>query len=187
VSRAVAAQGETAEAVAHCQAATKCAPYWAQGWTMLGAALVDVGRLKAALRAYMHALDCAGDTWLPSDGPDDTVWQARAGLGKIHLALGQFGDAAECLSGAVALNPGDAELHLWLSRAYEAMGRSGDARRHLERATTVARAGPGAYVAMGDFFAKKAEEALLRGLAENAESRALLRRVEGLRAARAIF
>ena len=106
-------------------------------------------------------------------------------MGKIHLSHDQYREAAECLGGAVALNPRNAELHVLLARAYEAVGRSGDARRHLERATMVARAGPEAYVAMGDFFTRKAEEALLRGLADNAESRMLLERVERLRAARA--
>ena len=51
---------------------------------------------------------------------------------------------------------------------------------------TVARAGPAAFAAFGDFFTKKAEEALLRGLVDNAESRPLLERIERLRAARAI-
>jgi hypothetical protein len=73
-----------------------------------------------------------------------------------------------------------------LARAYEASGRSGDARRHLESAMEVARGGAESYAAMGDFFTKKAEEALLRGLVDNAESRPLLERLERLRASRAI-
>jgi tetratricopeptide (TPR) repeat protein len=149
---------------------------------MLGAALVDAGRPKPALGAYRRALNCAGDTW-PA-GPDDTAWQVRAAMGRIHLACEEYTEAAECLSGAVALNPGSAQLRVWLARAYEAVGRSGEARRQLERAMTVARARPEAYLAFGDFFTRKAEEALLRGLADNAESRVLLERVERLRAAR---
>jgi glycosyltransferase involved in cell wall biosynthesis/Flp pilus assembly protein TadD len=186
LSRAVAAQGRTAEAVKLCKAATKLAPSWAQGWCMLGAAQVDAGRPKAALRAYSHALNCDGDTWLTSDVPDDTGWRVRAGMAKIHLAANQYGEAADCLVGAVALNPTNAELHALLAHTYEAVGRSGDARRHLESAVMVARAGPEAYLAFGDFFTKKAEEALLRGLVDNAESRLLLERIERLRAARAI-
>jgi GT2 family glycosyltransferase/glycosyltransferase involved in cell wall biosynthesis/Flp pilus assembly protein TadD len=186
LSRAVAAQSRAAEAVKLCRAATKRAPEWAQGWCMLGTALVDAGRPKAALRAYTRALNCDGDTWLASDVRDDTAWLIRAGMGKIHLSRNQYQEAAQCLGGAVALNPRNAELHVLLARAYEAEGRSGDARRHLDSAVTVARAGPEAYVAMGDFFTKKAEEALLRGLVDNAESSMLLERIERLRAARAI-
>ena len=186
LSRAVAAQGRTAEAVKQCKAATKLAPAWAQGWCVLGAAQVDAGRPKAALRAYTRALNCDGDIWLTSDVPDDTGWRVRAGMAKIHLAANQYGEAADCLVGAVALNPTNAELHALLAHTYEAVGRSGDARRHLESAVMVARAGPEAYLAFGDFFTKKAEEALLRGLVDNAESRPLLERIERLRAARAI-
>jgi tetratricopeptide (TPR) repeat protein len=153
---------------------------------MLGAAQVDAGRPKAALRAYTRALNCDGDIWLTSDVPDDTGWRVRAGMAKIHLAANQHGEAADCLVGAVALNPTNAELHALLAHTYEAVGRSGDARRHLESAVMVARAGPDAYLAFGDFFTKKAEEALLRGLVDNAESRPLLERIERLRAARAI-
>jgi glycosyltransferase involved in cell wall biosynthesis/GT2 family glycosyltransferase/Flp pilus assembly protein TadD len=186
LSRAVAAQGRTAEAVKLSKAATKLAPGWAQGWCMLGAAQADAGHPKAALRAYTRALNCDGDTWLTSDAPDDTAWRVRAGMAKIHLATNQYAEAAECLVGALAQNPTNAELHALLAHTYEAVGRSGDARRHLESAVMVARAGPGAYLAFGDFFTKKAEEALLRGLVDNAESRLLLERIERLRAARAI-
>jgi glycosyltransferase involved in cell wall biosynthesis/GT2 family glycosyltransferase/tetratricopeptide (TPR) repeat protein len=186
LSRAVAAQGHKEEAVKLCKAATKLAPDWAQGWCMLGAAQVDDGHPKAALRAYARALSCDGDTWLTSDVPDDTAWRVRAGMAKIHLDANRHVEAAECLVGALALNPTSAELHALLAHAYESVGRSGDARRHLETAVTVARAGPDAYLAFGDFFTKKAEEALLRGLVDNAESRPLLERIERLRAARAI-
>ncbi len=64
--------------------------------------------------------------------------------------------------------------------------QSADARRQLERAMAVAGAGPEAYLAFGDFFTKKAEGALLRGLADNAENHALLERIERLRSARVI-
>jgi Flp pilus assembly protein TadD len=148
--------------------------------------LVDAGDLEAALSAYTRALNCDGDTWLPSDAPDHTAWQVRAGMGKLHLLCEQYDQAAACLEGAVALNPMNAELHVLLARAYESTRRSKDAGRHLDRATMVAQAGPGAFVAFGDLFIKKAEDALLRGLVENAESRVLLERIERLRAVRAI-
>jgi Flp pilus assembly protein TadD len=153
---------------------------------MLGAAQVDAGRPDAALRAYTRALNCDGETGLTSDVPDDTGWRVRAGMAKIHLSRNQYGDAADCLVGALVLNPTNAELHALLAHTYEAVGRSGDARRHLESAVMVSRAGPGAYLAFGYFFTKKAEEALLRGLVDNAESHLLLERIERLRAARAI-
>ena len=186
LSRVVAAQGRTVEAVKLCKAATKSAPDWAHGWCVLGAALVDAGRLKAALRAYTRALDCAADTRLADLDADDTAWQVRAGMGKIHLAREEYWHAVECLSGAVTLHPSSAELRVWLARAYEAVGRSGEAQHQLERAATVARVDPGPYVDVGDFFTRRAEDALLRGLADNPESRVLLERIERLRAAHAL-
>jgi Flp pilus assembly protein TadD len=186
LARAVAAQGRTAEAVTLCRAVTRRAPDWAQGWCLLGGALVAAGRQKAALRAYRRALKCSADTWLSSDLPNDTTWQVRAGIGRIHLSRHEYQEAAECLRGAVAQNRDSVELHVLLARAYEALGSSVEAGRHLQRATTVARADPQAAAAFGDFFTMKAEGALLRGLAENSESRPLLERIERLRAARAI-
>ncbi|MEY2461027.1 MAG: superkiller protein 3, partial [Acidimicrobiaceae bacterium] len=186
LSRSVAAQGRPDEAVKQSRAATKAAPDWAYGWCILGAALVDTGRWKAALRAYTRALDCTESTWLAGGEFDDTAWQVRAGMGKIHLAQEEYWQAIECLDGAVARRPGDAELRVWLARAYEAVGRPADALQQLERVTTMARAGTDAYVAIGDFFMRKAEDALLRGLADNAESRALLERIERLRASGAM-
>jgi tetratricopeptide (TPR) repeat protein len=183
LSRAVAAQGRAAEAAKLCKAATKCAPEWAQGWCMVGGALIDAGRLKGALRAYTRALDLL-DPSRPSGDPDDAAWQARAGIGRIHLSRGEYGEAAAVLSRAVALNPSNAELRVWLARAYEAIGRAADARAELDRAMTIPRTGPEAYLAFGDFFTRKAEQALLRGLADNPENRALLDRLERLRAAR---
>jgi Flp pilus assembly protein TadD len=170
-----------------CKTATKRAPEWARGWSMLGAALVEAGRLPAALNAYTRALDCTRDS-LPGSGtgdPDDTAWQVRAGMGKIHLALEEYEEAAACLTDAVSRNPGDAELRVWLARAQEALGRSGDARHQLERAIAVSHGGPEAFIGLSDFFTSKAEAALIRGLADNSESRALLERIERLRAARA--
>ena len=187
LARAVAAQGgRAAEAVKLGKAATKRAPDWAQGWCIFAEALLDAGRPRAALRAYASAVNCDGQAALTWDGPDEVAWQARAGMARIHLSLHQYDEAAECLGGALARNPDHAELHLLLARAHEAAGRSGDARRHLESATAIARAGADSYAAMADFFTKKAEEALLRGLVDNAESRLLLERIERLRASRAI-
>jgi tetratricopeptide (TPR) repeat protein len=186
LSRAVAGLGRNDEAVRLCRAATKRAPDWAAGWCRLGEALVDAGRLTAALDAYSRALAAAGDAWPAAGDPDDTAWQVRAGVGKIHFARDEYGEAAQCLADAVARNPGNAELRVWLARAYEALGKSGDARRQFERAVTVPRAGPDAYVGLSDFFTAKAEAALIRGLADNAESRVLLERLEQLRAAQAM-
>jgi tetratricopeptide (TPR) repeat protein len=183
LSRAVGAQGRPDEAVKWCQAATKRAPGWAPGWSALGAALGEAGRPKAAVRAYLRALDCSPDPWPGSSSPDDTAWQVRAGIGRIHLAWEEYGAAANWLGGAVAQNPGNAELRVWLARAYEGLGQSAEGLRHLERAMTMVRAGPEAYLGFSAFFTRKAEAALVRGLADNAESRALLERIERLRAA----
>jgi len=186
LSRAIAAQGRTAEAAKLGKKATKLAPHWAQGWCFLGALLIDAGRLKAALRAYNRALDCVAATGRRGGDPDDAAWLARAGLGRIHLGRGEYAEAAECLGDAVALSPNNAELRVWLARAADALGHSADARAHLDRATSIARTGADAYIAFSDFFTRKAEQSLLRGLADNPESRALLERIERLRASRAL-
>jgi glycosyltransferase involved in cell wall biosynthesis/tetratricopeptide (TPR) repeat protein len=185
LSRAVADQGRLDDAVTLSKTATRLAPDWPHGWCMLGATLVDAGRLEAALRAYARALNCGGETWSPADVPDDTAWQIRAGMGRIHLLCRQYDQAAECLAGAVAINPVNAELHVLLARAYDALRRPKDARHHLDRATMVTRGGPTGFAALGDLFAKKAEDALLRGLVENPESTVLREQIERLRAARA--
>ncbi len=186
LARTVAAQGRSAEAVKLCKAATKLAPKWPQAWCALGEALVDDGRLEPALRAYSRALKRGGKTWLPSGIPDDTGWQIRAAMGRIHLMRNEHQQAADCLAGGIALNPGNAELHLLIARAYEELGRTTDVGRHLERAAAIPHGGPAAFAAAGDFFTKRAEDALLRGVIENAESRMLLERIERLRVARAI-
>jgi tetratricopeptide (TPR) repeat protein len=185
LSRTVASQGRMAEAVILSKAATKLAPRWAHGWCMLAATLVDAGRLKAALRAYTRALNCGGKTWLPTDAADVTAWEVRAGMGKVYLLCERYEEATECLAGAVAINPTSAELHLLLARAYDKLRRPKDVGRHLERATAVTRGGEVGFAALGDLFTRKAEDALLRGLVENAESRLLRERIERLRTARA--
>jgi tetratricopeptide (TPR) repeat protein len=179
LSRAVAGQGRRNEAVKLCEAATELAPDWADGWCRLGDALVDAGRPRPALAAYERALRTGG----PEAATADTAWLARAGMGKVHHALEEYDRAAECLRGAVDRNPTDVELRLWLARAYDAAGRLADAQRHLDVAAAVPRVGPAPSLAFADFFTKRAEAALLRGLADNPENRALLDRIERMRAA----
>jgi glycosyltransferase involved in cell wall biosynthesis/tetratricopeptide (TPR) repeat protein len=186
LAKVLAAQGRSAEAVKLCKAATKLAPEWPQAWCALGEALVDDGRLEPALRAYTRALKRGGQTWLPSGIPDDTGWQIRTAMGRIHLMRNEHQQAADCLAGGIALNPRSAELHLLIARAYDELGRTTDVGRHLERAAAIPHGGPAAFAAAGDFFTKRAEDALLRGVIENAESRMLLERIERLRVARAI-
>jgi len=175
LSRAVARQGRMAEAVELGKTATEWDPEWADGWCTLGAGLAQDGRPRAALRAYKRALKYGGD---------ETAWQVRAVMARIHLEHEQYEEAAECLRGVLAAHPTNGELHLLLARAYEGLRRPKDAGRHLERAAMAPGAGPAAFASFGDFFTKKAEDALLRGLVENAESRLLLERIERLRAAR---
>jgi Flp pilus assembly protein TadD len=183
LSHAVAAQGRTAEAAKLCRGAMKLAPDWAYGWCILGTALVDSDQEELALRAYGRALRCLAKGPQATGGTDDAAWQVRAGLGKIHLARQQFAEAAECLREAASINPSNAELHALLSRAYEGIDQTADATHHFEHAAKVGRLGPDTYVALGDLFTRKAEWALLMGLADNAESRVLLERIERLRRA----
>jgi hypothetical protein len=71
-----------------------------------------------------------------------------------------------------------------LARAAESAGRPRDAQQQLERVTASGQSSSEAYLAFGDFFARRAEEALLRGLVDNGESAPLLRQIERLREAR---
>jgi hypothetical protein len=72
-----------------------------------------------------------------------------------------------------------------LARAYEALGWTAGSRRELELAMA-RRTGPEAYARFGDHFIDLAQTALLRGLAEHPEDRALRARIEALRAAGAM-
>jgi hypothetical protein len=73
-----------------------------------------------------------------------------------------------------------------LARAYESTREPGEARRQLERAVASGHSGADTHLAFSDFFARKAEEALLRGLVDNFENRSLLEQIERLREARGI-
>jgi glycosyltransferase involved in cell wall biosynthesis/GT2 family glycosyltransferase/Flp pilus assembly protein TadD len=184
LARAVAAQGRGFEAAELAGTATELAPDWAAGWCTLGDARAAAGRPDDALQAYERALDCGERALLPGAAPDDTAWQVRRGVARIHFARENYDAAADCLRHAVALNPSSPELRVMLAQAYEGSGQSAEARRHLERAVASAPGGADAYLAFAGFFARKAEEALLHGLVDNAENRALLQQIEQLREAR---
>lgn len=186
LSKTVGAQGRKADAVKQCKAVVELAPQWAEAWCALGGALVDAGRWKSAVRAYTRAQECAAQPPRAVGGPGDIVLQVRAGLARIHLAMEQHEEAAECLRGALALDPTNDELRGLLARAYETLGRSAEARSELERVVPAARVGPNVYATLGDLFTTKAEWALLRGLADNPENPLLLERLGRLRAARAV-
>jgi tetratricopeptide (TPR) repeat protein len=180
----VAAQGRRLEAATLCKTAVKLAPDWAEGWCLLGGARLDAGRVKGAEKAFQRALSCSGPDGLAPGQPLDVEWRARAGLARIRLARGDYDEALDWLGPAIATNPGSAELRMLYAQGCEAVGRSAEARRHLDIAMASPNAGPEAFAAFGDFFARKAEDALLRGLADNPESRLLSERIERLRAAR---
>jgi len=185
LSRAVSAQGRKAEAVRACKAATKRAPDWANAWCALGDALVEAGRAEKALAAYGRALDCSGDTLVTSRESGDVAWHVSAAIGRIHFALGNDGEGAACIERALAARPEKDELRVLLARAYDVFGATTGARRQLEIAISQ-RAGSEAYARFGDHFNAMAEGALLRGLADNPESRVLRERIEALRAGRAV-
>ncbi len=100
LSRALSAQGRTAEAVKACKAATDRAPDWASAWCALGDALVDAGHAEEALAAYGRALDCSGDTIVTSRVSGDVAWQISAAIGRIHFALGNDREATACIERA---------------------------------------------------------------------------------------
>jgi tetratricopeptide (TPR) repeat protein len=187
LSRTVSAQGRKDEAVKLSKAATKKAPDWMGAWCQLGEALIDAGRVEAGLRALLRALDAAHDPWLAVGDPADPAWPVRAAIGKVHLARGEYAAATQWLADALAGSPAHAELRIWLAQACQADGQSGRAQELFEAAASDARGGADAFLGLGDFFTAKAESVLLRGLADNAESRQLLERIERLRAAQAML
>jgi tetratricopeptide (TPR) repeat protein len=187
LARAVGAQGRKDEAVRLSRAAAKWDAEWAHGWALLGTTLVDAGRPRAAMKAYKRALDLVDETRLTANDPDDIAWQVRAGMARIHIAREEYGEAMAALRTAVTLSPGNAELRVLLARVHAALGETAPARRQLELAMATTRGGPDAFISISDFFTQRAEEALLRGLADHPESGALLERIERLRSSRALY
>jgi len=186
LSRAAAAQGKTSRAVRLATKATTRAPDWAPGWCGLGDALMRAGRLEEAGGAYAVALGRSPETSVQEGAPGDVEWLASAGLARIHLARGEYAEAAAWLLSAVEMSPANAELRVRLAEAYDRLGQGGHARGQLDAALAAPDAGPEAHAAFSDFFARRAEHALLRGLADHPENGALLERLEALRAAEVI-
>src|SRR5450432_2572047 len=96
--------------------------------------------LEDARRYYNHT-DYTSAIAALKDAPDAASLPL---LGQCHLMLGDAKRASEVLERAVATNPGNSDLHLWLGRAY---GRRAEtafalaapplalkARQNLERA-----------------------------------------------------
>jgi tetratricopeptide (TPR) repeat protein len=57
------------------------------------------------------------------------LMDARAGLGKALIQLKRYAEAAGAMEEAVKIDPDVAPVHLYLSQAYRALGRSDDAKK----------------------------------------------------------
>lgn len=89
----------------------------------LGAAYMKKGRVDDAARAFERAVQIKPD-----------FARAYEALGEIDLYENRAQDAASVLERAVELQPGFAKAHYNLGRAFEALGRSAEARREFDAA-----------------------------------------------------
>jgi tetratricopeptide (TPR) repeat protein len=130
LGRILASSGRTAEAVIQLEAATRLAPGMSNVWNNLGQAYRVAGRYQDALTAYERAAKTGpgsgvihrnmAATLLQLDRPSEalaqalTATQASPGdapgwvqLGRTHVALGQFEEAAQAYGQALLLDPGE--------------------------------------------------------------------------------
>ena len=58
---------------------------------------------------------------------DPTLAEAYLDLGKLHLGLGDYAEAARVLNAATAVSPDEPDVYLYLGRAQKALGKTGEA------------------------------------------------------------
>jgi tetratricopeptide (TPR) repeat protein len=111
------------EAIAHCEAALRRRPAFADAHINLGTALFGKGQVEQAASHFQRALVLNPD--LPN---------AHVNLAKAMAALGHREKAITHLQKAIELDPEDVEARLDLSKLLRAVGRTRDAATQLEQA-----------------------------------------------------
>jgi tetratricopeptide (TPR) repeat protein len=76
----------------------------------------------------------AAEVYCASEGLTAGDWEAYWQLGRFLLTAGLHARAIEFLNEAVRIQPRAIDAHLDLARGFEALGRSGEARKSLEEA-----------------------------------------------------
>ncbi len=95
-------------------------PDFAPAWHRLGHAFIASGQPAAAVETFTAVTRLA-----PRD------WHGWAGLGEAQLRSGQGPAAVESLTQANQLDPATRSIHFLLGQAYQAVGRTNEARAEL--------------------------------------------------------
>lgn len=111
--------GRNPSAIADFESALALDPKIAPGWVRLGDLRFRSGDEAGAEQAYRNALALA-----PADA------HASVGLARIYGKRNRWADVLPLLEGATRANPAFGPAHRTLALAYEALGRTADARRH---------------------------------------------------------
>ena len=110
--------GRYAEAEKHFRAAMSKESDLFEARILLGGVLLKMGRPEEGIAVFRAAL---------SKNPHDV--HAYAGFGKALIQLKRYEQTVEAMEKAVVLDSEPAWIHLYLSRAYRALGRAEDAKR----------------------------------------------------------
>lgn len=107
-------------------AVTKISPNEPIGWKMLGAALVQMGRLDDSLAPMELAARLA---------PNDA--EAHNNLGAVQLQLGQVTEAVVSHEKAIALQPSNAVSYCSLGNAFRAQGQHQAAEENFKKSISL--------------------------------------------------
>lgn len=117
-----ARQGRHDDALRSFEASLEIDPAFLPARKRKARSLLEQRRLQDSLSSYDE---------LAQEAPNDP--EIRAGLGKVHAALGNFEDAAIHLARAVQIAPDFGEAHYALALAYRELGDEAKSQNHLER------------------------------------------------------
>lgn len=95
-------------------------PKFAPGFARLGDALLKLGAVDEAGKAFQKLTELA---------PNE--WRGYAGLGEVAVRKNQFAEAARQLEHALRIDPSVKTVHHQLGLAYRGLGRSEDAQLQL--------------------------------------------------------
>ena len=121
-----AAEGKTAEAIAHLRKAVSIHPDFLMARNDLGAQLLAAGRFDEAAEHLRHAVRL-----------DPKAFNPHLNLGIVLATQRQWASAAQVLEKAISLNPSSPAARLYAGQSLAALGESGRAERELQAAYTL--------------------------------------------------